>query len=53
MLTTTSGPRGVSAWAKSPGQIAVTYLRIALISTTHMIGLLLYGCSCWALGVSG
>ena len=36
MLTTTSGPRGVSAWAKSPGQIAVTNLRIALISTTHM-----------------
>lgn len=36
MLTTASGPRGVLAWAKSPGQIAVTYLRIALISTTHM-----------------
>lgn len=36
MLTIASGPRGVSAWAKSPGQIAVTYLRIALISTTHM-----------------
>ena len=36
MLTTASGPRGVLGWAKSPGQIAVTYLRIALISTTHM-----------------
>lgn len=36
MLTTASGPRGVSTWAKSPRQIAVTYLRIALISTTHM-----------------
>ena len=39
VLTTTSGLRGVSAWARSPGQIAVTSLRIGFCFThTHLLG---------------